>query len=1235
MRNHSVYDSQVFSALGKFKSVRNWPGLNSCLQNILDVFQSFPDVKHVPHKILFSKTLSQCLAPTLPAGIQSKTLDVYMKVFSRYSEAALIRDFYLWAPGLLQFFHSAGVAQRITTLKSFDEYFVPLVGTNERIAPPIILSILPGLTDEGTELPGHIGETLEKLKQKVGVAKFWSSMCRAALTSPVTRLPFLKYALKAQVSDVVSFGNSELLMRMFTVLFSNPNPLVIRSSLDLFKAGFSLFEKHVKLDLGYKCLGLLENDDLSIRRRVFNWMTAFSSDALESLAFAPAGSVRIALERGGEVKAMVLQCLPTLLADKDFDISSIKDLIDPDVLLIAGKGNFSAQLRILKQVLPTQAAKSEVLESVLAAIPTSCDFDNVCVLGRMVVDAANQTHVEEATRAVEYIFENRRDSAKGLDFVSKIIVKLHLRPDFASLLKEPITFITVKTLVNLSKGCLEALVLLDDTSQKFAEVCWTALLENNMLSQTFDICKTLIAIYHIAPASFAVGLDKCWHPKAVKLFVNSTSEIPMSLVMVCQKKNAESEQGDSELLRMITSHAQLLISDLKRLVSNDDPSFTRAVVSSVQQLIDDDANLFVSSITEGTLVELVRVLINVKGTSRLIYSILTASENEVFLSTISETICDYVLEHPHDVCAHISIVPVAKHIRKLPELIRIVPASPHFLSSLLRVLDQLPSSQEHFEAIRLTCATIIQILETTPLDEPLMYDISFLFRLITKRIQAEMVECRASMKSSTIRRLLTTIDELSSNDCVASLTVRHMPDYSAVYSSLTPDYLPCILSAIWKGVNQDSASRLLVPFFASFDSIWKLFLFFAVSIANGLQDDLLIACLLPLVPEDQLIENIRNLVVVLSYDDKADRQVFMRFMSCLVASRAPSLVSEEAVSVFSSMFHTLHIPPLPTIAFICDYISTFPIVAVSSFQAPFTNAVTEVKSNQDELRRIVSFLCDIDANTFSLIFDQKPMVALVKLFALCDKTSVEYPKLIARFGVIDDAYGWIDCVVAMLSDPKLFSYGKPYLSQALRAINVVSKRSDRLVTQILELLCQKSEVFWKFGTREFTGIERIRILAFVILGCDFDLFSNRQQSINSLLAHSLSLENTGLADFRAFSLLMRVMFVRLSQKSVESFSSILVNELIEGLSGTKDIRMEAERLISAAISTIPSSFQFMEFAFLPDLITFSDEELSPDSPWPMLKDSTGSLQYLSRVTINKEQYEALLLSEFVGFSLED
>lgn len=40
-----------------------------------------PELPVVPHKVLVSKRLSQCLNPTLPSGVHQKALEVYTYIF--------------------------------------------------------------------------------------------------------------------------------------------------------------------------------------------------------------------------------------------------------------------------------------------------------------------------------------------------------------------------------------------------------------------------------------------------------------------------------------------------------------------------------------------------------------------------------------------------------------------------------------------------------------------------------------------------------------------------------------------------------------------------------------------------------------------------------------------------------------------------------------------------------------------------------------------------------------------------------------------------------------------------------------------------------------------------------------------------------------------------------------------------------------------------------------------------
>jgi hypothetical protein len=55
------------------------------------------------------------------------------------------------------------------------------------------------------------------------------------------------------------------------------------------------------------------------------------------------------------------------------------------------------------------------------------------------------------------------------------------------------------------------------------------------------------------------------------------------------------------------------------------------------------------------------------------------------------------------------------------------------------------------------------------------------------------------------------------------------------------------------------------------------------------------------------------------------------------------------------------------------------------------------------------------------------------------------------------------------------------------------------------------------------------------------------------------------------------------------------------------MKPEAEKLMRAALVAIPDMFQFAEFGFLSDLITFPDPIEAKDCHWPLLQQSSDSL----------------------------
>lgn len=99
-KNYRRYASSVERALSLFdNALQEWADYISFLSRLLkasfcgrsahlldiDIFQALqthpPDQHVVPHKLLVSKRLAQCLNPSLPSGVHQKALEVYTYIF--------------------------------------------------------------------------------------------------------------------------------------------------------------------------------------------------------------------------------------------------------------------------------------------------------------------------------------------------------------------------------------------------------------------------------------------------------------------------------------------------------------------------------------------------------------------------------------------------------------------------------------------------------------------------------------------------------------------------------------------------------------------------------------------------------------------------------------------------------------------------------------------------------------------------------------------------------------------------------------------------------------------------------------------------------------------------------------------------------------------------------------------------------------------------------------------------
>ncbi|KAG0416996.1 Protein dopey-2, partial [Dictyocoela roeselum] len=79
------YEDEILRKLESFKNAQEWTDFISLLNSLNSALTAY-ECDYVPHKVLLYKRLSQCLHPTLPAGVHSKVLKTYRIIFSKMNE---------------------------------------------------------------------------------------------------------------------------------------------------------------------------------------------------------------------------------------------------------------------------------------------------------------------------------------------------------------------------------------------------------------------------------------------------------------------------------------------------------------------------------------------------------------------------------------------------------------------------------------------------------------------------------------------------------------------------------------------------------------------------------------------------------------------------------------------------------------------------------------------------------------------------------------------------------------------------------------------------------------------------------------------------------------------------------------------------------------------------------------------------------------------------------------------
>ncbi|KAG0158259.1 hypothetical protein PDIDSM_5772 [Penicillium digitatum] len=208
-KNYRRYASSVERALSLFdNALQKWADYISFLGRLLKALQTHPpDQPVVPHKVLVSKRLAQCLNPSLPSGVHQKTLEVYAYIFGLIKLEGLSHDLPLYLPGLAPTLTFASLTVRPLFLSLIEGYIVDLEPWAIRPAlKAIILALLPGLEEETSDDFELTLRTINKLRdaarqletQRTSEAGasgqyFWQCLFLASITNPSRRLGVLAY----------------------------------------------------------------------------------------------------------------------------------------------------------------------------------------------------------------------------------------------------------------------------------------------------------------------------------------------------------------------------------------------------------------------------------------------------------------------------------------------------------------------------------------------------------------------------------------------------------------------------------------------------------------------------------------------------------------------------------------------------------------------------------------------------------------------------------------------------------------------------------------------------------------------------------------------------------------------------------------------------------------------------------------------------------------------------------
>lgn len=303
------YIVQIEKALATFSSLEEWADYITYLSRLLRAL-SLPEksrsVLWIPLHEKVSNKLALCLSPTLPSGVHQKTLELYASIFDALTLKELNRLVPAWLPGLLLVLSYGSTQVKPQLLALYEHKLIEHLDklTLRVVTRPLILSLLPGLDDENSEIYSDCLRVLERFKERLDQnSHFWQNLFLCIISSPEKRIGALNWCLShLPVFSTIQLGSDEvfsseaqsclgdkggLLIRAFASALNTStsfNPatdiIVVRGFFDLLLARLPLNSRVLtsvcsetdKQLLIMACVKTTLRKEMSLNRRLWTWL---------------------------------------------------------------------------------------------------------------------------------------------------------------------------------------------------------------------------------------------------------------------------------------------------------------------------------------------------------------------------------------------------------------------------------------------------------------------------------------------------------------------------------------------------------------------------------------------------------------------------------------------------------------------------------------------------------------------------------------------------------------------------------------------------------------------------------------------------------------------------------------------------------------------------------------------------------------------------------------------------